>query len=63
MQLTNFNMVSNSVENAKFKLSQHKVQGQESNLSIFQVAKLMDMIKVGENRTSSNNELIGFSLN
>lgn len=63
MQLTNFNMVSNSVENAKFKLSQHKVQGQESNLSIFQVAKLMDMIKVGENRTSSNNEIIGFSLN
>ncbi len=63
MQLTNFNMISNSVENAKFKLSQHKVQGQESNLSIFQVAKLMDMIKVGENRTSSNNEIIGFSLN
>ena len=63
MQLTNFNMVSNSVENAKFKLSQHKVQGQESNLSIFQVAKLMDMIKLGENRTSSNNEIIGFSLN
>lgn len=63
MQLTNFNMVGNSVKNAKFKLSQHKVQGQESGLSIFQVAKLMDMIKVGENRTSSDNEIIGFSLN
>ena len=63
MQLTNFNMVSNSVKNAKYKLSQHKVQGQESNLSIFQVAKLMDMIKVGENRTSSGNEIMGFSLN
>jgi len=63
MQLTNFNMVSNTVKNAKFQLSQHKVQGQESDLSIFQVAKLMDMIKVGENRTSSNNELMGFSLN
>jgi len=56
-------MVSNSIKNAKFKLSQHKVQGQESGLSIFQVAKLMDMIKVGENRTSSGNEIIGFSLN
>lgn len=63
MQLTNFNMVSNTVKNAKFKLSQHKIQGQESDLSVFQVARLMDMIKVGESRSTTQNEMIGFSLN
>ena len=63
MQLTNFNMINNSIKNAKFKLSQHKIQGQETSLSIFQVAKLMDMVKSGEGREQSSNDSVFFSLN
>ena len=63
MQLTNFNMISNTIKSAKFKLSQHKVQGEESSLSVFQVARLMDMIMIGESQTQKNSDSILFSLN
>jgi len=63
MQLTNFNMINNTIKSAKFKLSQHKVQGETSTLSIFQVAKLMDMIKIGEEQSQKETTNILFSLN
>ncbi|MDX2361176.1 MAG: hypothetical protein QNK23_10235 [Crocinitomicaceae bacterium] len=62
MQLTNLNMINNAVKTAKFKLSQHKVQGENSGLSIFQVARLMDTVKNGEG-SDDNSQSISFSLN
>ena len=41
MQLIN----TNRVKSAKFQLSQHRVQGERSSLSILQVAHLMDVVK------------------
>jgi len=55
-------MINNAVKTAKFKLSQHKIQGEKSNLSIFQVARLMDTIKFGEGR-EDNSQMVSFSLN
>lgn len=63
MQLTGLNMMNNQVKTAKFKLSQHKVEGQNSNLTIFQVAKLMDTIKRGEDSNDAPQASIYFSLN
>ena len=63
MQLTNLDMINNAVKSAKFKLSQHKLQGQDSNLSIYQVARLMDTIKNGEQVEGHNSNSIYFSLN
>ncbi|MEJ6616585.1 MAG: hypothetical protein QNL61_06680 [Crocinitomicaceae bacterium] len=45
MQPILMNMIENKIKSAKFKLSQHKVQGANSTLSIFQVASLMDLVK------------------
>ncbi len=56
-------MINNTIKSAKFKLSQHKVQGETSTLSIFQVAKLMDMIKIGEEQSQKETTNILFSLN
>lgn len=63
MQLTNFNMINNSIKTAKFKLSQHKIQGENTELSIFQVAKLMDRVRAGESKEESSSDSIFFSLN
>lgn len=63
MQLTGFDMMNNQVKTAKYKLSQHKVEGQNSNLTIFQVAKLMDTIKRGEDSNDASHASIYFSLN
>lgn len=62
MQLTSLNMINNAIQTAKFKLSQHRVQGENSELSIFQVAKLLDTIKMGE-RTEESKASIYFSVN
>jgi len=56
-------MINNTVKRAKFKLSQHKVMGENSSLSIFQVAKLMDMVKNGEQQPQSESKTLFFSLN
>jgi hypothetical protein len=63
MQLTDFNMINNTIKTAKYKLSQHNLQGEKSSLSVFQVARLMDTIKNGENMNEGNNNSIYFSLN
>lgn len=47
-------MIENKVKTAQYKLSQHKVQGAKSSLSIFEVASLMDLVKMGENNTSAH---------
>lgn len=63
MQLTGVDIMSKTVVTAKYKLSQHKVEGQNSNLTIFQVAKLMDAIKRCEESDSTQERSIYFSLN
>ena len=56
-------MINNAIKNAQFKLSQHKVQGVNSALSVFEVAKLMDTVKVGESMKESQQTSVFFSLN
>ena len=56
-------MINNSIKTAKFKLSQHKIQGENTELSIFQVAKLMDRVRAGESKEENPSDSIFFSLN
>ena len=63
MQLTTTNMVMNRVKNAKIKLSQHRDLGNRSSLSVFEVARLMDTIKFGEETGEHTENAIFFSLN
>ncbi|NRA10558.1 MAG: hypothetical protein HRT57_01225 [Crocinitomicaceae bacterium] len=56
-------MINNTIKNAKFKLSQHKVQGVNSALTVFEVAKLMDTVKVGETMKDTQQSNLFFSLN
>ncbi len=56
-------MINNRIKQAKFQLSQHKTQGVNSSLSIFEVAKLMDTVKKGEEINHSKGQSIFFSLN
>ena len=55
--------MNNRIQSAKFKLSQHKAQGAKSNLSIFQVAQLMDTIQNRVEAASNHKKSIFFSLN
>ena len=41
-------MINNTKKTAEFKLNQHKQAGNNSNLTIFDVANLMDIIKHSE---------------
>ena len=63
MQLSDFNMTSTALKNAKHKLSKHNLLGEKSSLSVFQVARLRDTIKKGENIIEEGNTSIFFSLN
>ena len=63
MQLSDFNMTSNALKNAKHKLSKHNLLGEKSSLSVFQVARLRDTIKKSENIIEEGNTSIFFSLN
>lgn len=56
-------MMNNRIKSAKYKLDQHRVKGAKSNLSIFEVARLMDTIKTGEEINNAGNNSIFFSLN
>lgn len=56
-------MINNRIKQAKFQLSQHRTQGVNSRLSIFEVAKLMDTVKKGEDLNNSKGQSIFFSLN
>lgn len=59
MQLIN----TNRVKSAKFKLSQHRVQGERSSLSILQVAHLMDVVKNGGESNELSGQSVFFSWN
>ncbi|MDG1333537.1 MAG: hypothetical protein P8P74_14470 [Crocinitomicaceae bacterium] len=59
MQLIN----TNRVKSAKFKLSQHRVQGERSSLSILQVARLMDVVKNGGDMNQVPSQSVFFSWN
>ena len=54
---------TNRVKTAKLKLSQHRLQGQRSNLSIYQVAELMDALKIGDDEHTEQHNSVFFSLN
>lgn len=54
---------TNRVKSAKFKLSQHRIQGERSSLSILQVAHLMDVVKNGGDMNQNQNASVFFSLN
>lgn len=53
----------NAVNSAKYKLSQHRVMGEKSNLSILEVARLMDTIRRGEGVNNNSASAERFSLN
>lgn len=63
MHLTKTVMINNKIQLAKYQLSQHKIQGVNSQLSIFEVAKLMDMVRIGDSGSASKSKSIFFSLN
>ena len=63
MQITTIDMINNRIKQAKFKLSQHRTQGVNSRLSVFEVAQLMDTVKRGEQLDKNNSNSIFFSLN
>ena len=54
---------TNRVKSAKFKLSQHRIQGERSSLSIIQVARLMDVVKNGGEMSHRQNGSVFFSWN
>ena len=43
-------MINNTIKTAKFKLTMHREKGTKSELSVFQVAELLDSIKRAENQ-------------
>jgi hypothetical protein len=49
----------NKVQSAKEKLHIHRTKGRQSNISIFEAARLMDMVVFGN---SENSEEIQFTL-
>lgn len=62
MNLVQINNTVNQVERAEKKLDLHKQKGQGSALSIFQVARLMDVVRMGKEGEIENPSLF-FSLN
>jgi len=56
-------MMQNAVEMAKYKLAQHRVQGEGSGLSVFQVAQLMDTVRNGADAVANKHNSVFFSLN
>ena len=56
-------MINNRIQQAKYQLSQHRSQGKNSHLSVFEVAKLMDTVKRGEQSYNDPAHSIFFSLN
>ncbi|MFY7989305.1 MAG: hypothetical protein ACOVO3_01145 [Fluviicola sp.] len=58
MELT---MINNAVNIAKFKLAKHKELGTKSNLSIEEVAKLMDLVTFGPSLPQVNQASVFFN--
>ena len=62
MELT---MINNAINVAKHRLARHKELGQKSNLSIQEVASLMDMVTFGPSlpQVRSSSLFFGYSSN
>ena len=56
------NMNKKYIEIAKRKLQNHKVKGTKTELSIFQVAELIDVINGKIEKFSINNSMQNFSI-
>lgn len=54
-------MINNAVSMAKTKLERHKAMGKNSNLSIVEVARLMDLVTFGPNLPRVQNSMIFFN--
>jgi len=53
-------MINNSISLAQYKLKLHQDQGKNSELSILEVAQLMDIIHFGPKHESAKRESIFF---
>jgi hypothetical protein len=62
MNVTQLEMINNSIRLAEHKLTQHKVQGVKSSLNVFQVAQLMDTIKFGDEVKRPQNSSIFYNI-
>lgn len=58
-------MINNAISLAKSKLARHKAMGKNSNLSIVEVAQLMDLVTFGPNlpQVKSSSLFFGYSFN
>ncbi len=58
-------MINNTVKIAEYKLNQHRLEGTSSSLSIFEVAKLMDALKLADQikNMQTNSIFHSFSVN
>lgn len=59
-------MITNTITLAKKQLEMHAQQGPNSPLSIFEVARLLDMVRATADNTeiaNQNNMVVGFSIN
>jgi hypothetical protein len=56
------NLNRGSLGTAKSKLSQHRSMGTHSNLSIFEVAQLMDIVKFGSESEKNQMPSLFFSV-
>jgi hypothetical protein len=58
-------MINNAVSLAKTKLERHKAMGKSSNLSVVEVARLMDLVTFGPNMPHVQNSMLffGYSTN
>ena len=54
-------MINNSINMAKYQLNLHQELGSNSSLSIFEVAHLMDVLRVGESVKENNTQPIFFN--
>ena len=48
-------MVNNIIKVAEYKLTQHRLQGTKSKLNIFEVAHLMDAVRLSDKQKNSQN--------
>ncbi len=55
-------MINNSVKIAQYKLTQHRLQGEKSKLNIFEVAQLMDSIKISQQIKNSATSSVFYSV-
>lgn len=56
MQATQFKMINNSIKTAQYRLEQHKMMGTNSQLSVLEVANLLDTIKKAESYIMPTNQ-------